>query len=274
MELFDFDAHFGETLNVWIEQNRKRFKSPEAMEDAAADLYETWLQTPADWLDGLTPGGYYRQFDDAGALVVLLRRHIAEDVPVPDPLLTRLAALNDETALLALVRDASAPGEARMTGISLLRQMDSRAPMVDYIRWQVTREVEEDLLDNALESLRDMGEAVRRPAKMAFAAADDAGREALLDVLADFPADDDVVAYAIRRFEQCPDKRALFAGYLGKLGDERALAPLLDAAEGAKVSYIDFIEIRNAIERLGGEAPVRDFEGDPTYIAVKRLQKR
>ena len=115
---------------------------------------------------------------------------------------------------------------------------------------------------------------MRRPAKVAFTAADDAGKEALLDVLADFPGDDDVVAYAIRRFEQCPDKRALFAGYLGKLGDERALAPLSDAAESVKVSYIDFIEIRNAIERLGGEAPVRDFEGDPTYRAVKRLQKR
>ena len=48
----------------------------------------------------------------------------------------------------------------------------------------------------------------------------------------------------------------------------------MDAAEEEKVSYIDFIEIRNAIERLGGEAPVRDFTDDPTYAAVRRLQKR
>ena len=58
------------------------------------------------------------------------------------------------------------------------------------------------------------------------------------------------------------------------VGDDRALEPLLDAAEGEDISYIDFIEVRNAIERLGGEAPVRDFSGDPTYAAVKRLQKR
>jgi hypothetical protein len=274
MELFDFDGRFNQTLNAWIEENRKKYRRPEDMEDVAAELYETWLSTPADWLGGVAPGEYYRRFDDARALAELLKRHVAEDVPVPDPLTERLAELADEDALLSLVRDSSAPCEARMTAIALLRQLESTAPMVDYIRWQVERKEDDDLLDNALESLRCMGEAVRRPAKIAFTAADDAGKEALLDVLADYPGDADVADFAIRRFEQCPEKRAMYAGYLGKLDDERAMEPLLAAAESPKVSYIDFIEIRNAIERLGGEAPVRDFDDDPTYRAVKRLQTR
>ena len=71
-----------------------------------------------------------------------------------------------------------------------------------------------------------------------------------------------------------PQKRALYAGYLGKLGDDRALEPLMDAAEGNDINYVDFIEIRNAIERLGGEAPIREFNDDPTYQAVQKLQKR
>ena len=33
-------------------------------------------------------------------------------------------------------------------------------------------------------------------------------------------------------------------------------------------------EIRNAIERLGGEAPIREFNDDPTYQALQKLQKR
>jgi len=118
------------------------------------------------------------------------------------------------------------------------------------------------------------GEKVRRPAKIAFTAADETGKEALLDLLADFPADDDVLAFALSQFQKQPDKRALYAGYLGKLGDDRALEPLLEAAENPQVAYIDYIEIRNAIERLGGEAPIRAFDDDPTYRAVKRLQSR
>ena len=49
--------------------------------------------------------------------------------------------------------------------------------------------------------------------------------------------------------------------------------PLLDVAEGDDVTYTDFIEIRSAIERLGSEAPVRDWTHDPTYQAFKRLQR-
>ena len=274
MELIDFDAHFTDALNDWIEQNKKKFKRPEDMEDAAPEVYMDWLAKPADWLGGKTPGEYFAQFDDAAMLVEWLTAYCNSDTPIPDPLLDRLEELADEEPILALLRDTAAPCEARMHAVELLRQLDSRAPMVDYIRWQVERNADDDLLENALESLRCMGDAVRRPVKIAFTAADTAGKEALLDVLADFPADDDVFAFTLAQFQTQPEKRALYAGYLGKLDDDRALAPLLDAAEEPNLSYIDFIEIRNAIERLGGEAPIRTFDEDPTYKAVKRLQTR
>ena len=274
MKPIDFDAHFTDALNEWIEKNSAKRMRPEEMEDAAPEFYLQWLDTPADWLEGVTPNAYFDRCTDAAELTKLLTEYIREEVSVPDPLLNRLEELGEEEPLLKLVRNGEAPAEARMYAMDLLRQMESTAPMVDYIRWQVEREQEEELLDNALESLRVMGDAVFRPAKVAFLAADDAGREALLDVLADAPGDDDVLNFALKQFRDCKDKRALYAGYLGKIGDDRALEPLMDAAEGDDISYIDFIEVRSAIERLGGEAPVRDFANDPTYAAVKRLQKR
>ena len=131
----------------------------------------------------------------------------------------------------------------------------------------------EDKQDNALESLRQMGEGVRKAAKIAFTAADKEGKEALLDVLADYPGDEDVFQFALEQFKTQTDKRGLFAGYLAKLDDDRALEHLLDVAESDDVSYYDFIEIRSAIERLGSEAPVKDWSQDPTYKAFRRLQK-
>jgi len=274
MELINFDERFNDALNDWMEKNRKKFKRPEEMEDAAPEFYMKWLETPADWLEGAAPGTYFERYRDADELVKLLVEYVSQEVPVPDPLLDRISDLGSEEPVLQLLRDQTAPCEARMHAVELLRQLDSTAPMVDYIRWQVERGEDEELLDNALDSLRGMGDAVRRPAEMAFRAADEAGKEALLDVLSDFPCSDEVLQFAIKQFKEHADKRALYAGYLGKLGDDRALEPLLDAAEDKDISYIDFIEVRNAIERLGGEAPVRDFTGDPTYAAVKRLQKR
>ena len=273
MQPIDFDTRFSDALNLWIEQNKNRYKRPEAMEEAAADYYLSWLEQPADWLGGVAPGAYFQSVHDAAALVDLLREHILQEVPVPDPLLDWLVELHQDAPLLALALDADAPCEARMHAIDLLRQLESAAPMVEYLRWQVERNQDDDLLDNALESLRCMGEPVRRPAKIAFLAANDAGKEALLDVLADYPGDEDVFRFALEQFKTTKDKRALYAGYLAKLDDDHALEALLDVAEGDDVTYTDFIEIRSAIERLGSEAPVRDWTHDPTYQAFKRLQR-
>lgn len=273
MTIIDFDARFTEVLNKWIEENRHRFRRPEDMEDEVPDVYLRWLNTPADWLEGSAPGEYFDRFSDSAQLCELLCGYIKEGVPVPDPLLDRLAELGDEAALMALVKDKTAPCEARMDGIELLRQIESTLPMVDFIRWQVERDDEDDILDNALESLRQMGEGVRGPAKVAFLAAGPEGKEALLDVLADYPGDEDVFCFALEQFKATKDKRALYAGYLAKLDDDHALEALLDVAEGDDVTYTDFIEIRSAIERLGSEAPVRDWSHDPTYQAFKRLQR-
>lgn len=276
MELIDFDQRFTEHLNDWIAKNQCKYKRPEEMEDAMPDVYLRWLNQKADWLGGKTPGEYFTQYDDAQALVELMVAYISSDISVPDPLLDRIAELGEgaQAPLMALLTDRSKPQEARMTAVSLLRQVESRAPMVDYIRWQVEREEDEELLDSALESLHEMGKDVVKPIMIAFAAADDSGKEALLDVLADYPVEDSVFQFALRIFKQTKDRKALYAGYLGKMDDDRALEALCDAAEAKDVSYIDFIEIRNAIERLGGEAPIRDFQNDPTYQAVRRLQER
>ena len=274
MKLIDFDAAFSQALHAWIEENREHYKNEDAMEEAVPAFYVKWLNTPADFLDGETPGGYFTRYSDTEELLSLLTDYITQDVPVPDPLLSRLATLKDDDALLRLVENTDAPVQARMYAIDTLRELGSEKPMVTYIRWQAEREQDEDLLDAALDSLRAMGEKAIAPAKIAFTAADDTGKEALLDILALPGGDNDVLDFAIRRFKECADKRALYASYLGKLDDERALEPLLIAAEATDISYIDFIEIRNAVERLGGEAPFRDFTDDPTYIAVKQLQLR
>ncbi len=272
IQLMDFDAQFSEYLNQWIEKNQHKYKRPEDMEDEMPGVYLKFLNTPASWLEGATPGEYFNRYESAQELCALLRAYAQGEVPVPDTLLDRLAELNEEPPLMDLAADTAAPCEARMLAIDLLRQLDSTAPMVEYLRWQVDRSQEEDLLDSALESLRAMGDAVRGPAKTAFLAAPQAGKEALLDVLCDFPGDDGVFAFTLECFKTQRDKRALYAGYLAKLDDDRALEALLDAAEDPACSYIDFIEIRSAIERLGSEAPVRDFQNDPTYKAVQRLQ--
>ena len=67
----------------------------------------------------------------------------------------------------------------------------------------------------------------------------------------------------------------MHASYLASYGDERALAPLLNKIEDRSIGFVEFQELKYAIEALGGEYDEpRDFTGDKDYIAVEAQGKK
>ena len=275
MKPIDFDSYFQDMVRQWVEENEARFEDPDDMESEIPTIYETFVNTEVDWLEGKSPVSYFAEFNDSKLLLDSITNYIDAEISVPDLLLERLVELGDEDAIISIVEDPKISTETRMYAIDILRQLDSRKPLVTYLRWIALQQEDEDLRENALDSIRLMGEEIYGSAKIAFQAGNESVKEALLDVLCDYPEkkDEDVFSFAHSQFKKTQDKRALYAAYLAKLDNDHALEALLDVAESDDVSYIDFIEIRSAIERLGSEAPIRDFSKDPTYIAVQELQK-
>lgn len=274
MKCIDFDRHFAEYTSQWVKEHSRDYKTLEAMESDMPGVYVRFLNTPAPWLNGATPGAFFDTYNDAAELVGWLREYCQRRVPVPDPLQERILNLDKsgEPALMALLEDASAPLEARMTAVGLLREMQSTAPKALFIAWQKNRRPKDELCDNALESLGAMGRDAVPDMLAAIDTCNRAGQEALLDVLTAYPGYESVFLLALKFFEEDKGRRALFAGYLGRLSDERALPALLKAAGEQNLPYLDYIEIRNAIERLGGDAPEREFHDDPGYDAMLKMQ--
>lgn len=69
------------------------------------------------------------------------------------------------------------------------------------------------------------------------------------------------------------DELAFGSQMLATYGDERAAAILYPALDDCR--YIDFIEVRNAIEQLGGTVGVhRDFSNDESYLMLKRIESK
>lgn len=67
---------------------------------------------------------------------------------------------------------------------------------------------------------------------------------------------------------------ALFARLLGGYGDERAIDVLKSFVEEYDVDYNEYMEIRNAVEELGGDFDdSRDFTDDPFYRFIKGLDE-
>ncbi len=276
MKCINFDDHFADFTSQWMKEHTKDYRNYDAMEADLPRVYMMFLNTPAKWLDGVTPGAYFSQFEDAKDLVDWLVEYTSREIPVPELLLEQIQAVGKpcEKRLLALLKDEdpAITEEARMTAIGLLRDMESTLPKMLYITWQLDRDEVDDLADNALDSLREMGKAVVQPILQELPHANRAGQEAFLDVLVNYPGNQQVFDLAVRLFKANPTRRALFASYLAKLGDDRALPVLMEAAMDEKCKYMDFIELRNAIEMLGGEAPKKEFYEDAEYDALRAME--
>ena len=275
MPIINFDEHFAEYTSEWMKNHGAEYADYDAMEADMPRIYMGFLNTRARWLGSVTPGSYFTQFEDPKVLVDWMRSYCEERVPVPDLLLEQISFVGKpcEKRLVELLKDEEADDEARMTAVGLLRDMESTQPKMLYINWQLDRSPEDELKDNALESLTAMGETVVQPILQQIGKAGDAGREALLEVLCNFPGNEQTFRIALEAFRAHPEKRALYAGYLAKLGDDRALPDLTAAAQEPGLSYLTFIELRNAIESLGGDCPDREYDDDPEYEALKDLDQ-
>ena len=273
MPIINFDEHFAEYMSGWMESHRDQYADFDEMEEDMPRIYMAFLNTRAKWLGNVTPGAYFTQFEDPKVLVDWLAQYCEEGAPVPDLLMEQITTVGRpcEKRLLELLKDDDAPEEARMIAVNLLREMESTLPKMLYIHWQLDRDGRDELKDNALESLTAMGDCVVQPILQELPKAGADGEEALLEVLSHFPGNEQIFRLALKLFRERKDRRALFAGYLAKLGDDRALPELTAAAQEEKLPYLTFIEIRNAIETLGGTCPERTYEDDPEYEALRDL---
>ena len=275
MKCINFDREFEKYMGAWVKENSEKYKdNMDVIENMMPDVYMEFLQKPAGFLDGMAPQDYFEQFDDAGMLVDWLCQYIKEGVPVPDLLLERITELGEaaEKSLLALLVREDLPEEVQMTAISLLREMESREPMGRYIDWIASLEEPSDKGDLCAEALLSMGAEVVEPVLTALARAGQAGRDIFADILSNYPGDDRIYELLAERFATRDERRALFASYLAKFGDERAIPMLTKAAQSPDVNYLDYVEIVNAIEALGGERPPeREFSGDPYYESLKQV---
>jgi hypothetical protein len=274
MKLINFDKQFSNYAAKWMRLNQHKYKNVDEMEMAMPDVYLRWINQRADWLDGETPALFFKKYADADMLISWMSDYVVKRVPLPDQLLERIVELGEDSqeALARICADESAPMEARMCAVNMLREIGSDVLLNEYIRWIGGAREMDELNDNVAESLKQMNEKLVVDGCLAvYADAPVLARECLLDILCHFGRDERILPLALERFH-ATDNKALMASFLAKLGDERALDALKATLQSNEIHYLDYIEIKNAIQVLGEDVLIdRDFEGDPYYESLKNI---
>ena len=242
----------------------------------AEALYEEWADAECEQLGGVSPRAWFKRITGGEASVALLADYARSGMETPELLLDRIDELGSACAapLEELARAQHAPVQARAQALDALLDIDEAA--ATRVALEATPRAKEsdafcELCAQILGERAD--QAARERLLTAYEAAPEFAQTLILEVLSNFPGDERVYRLLTQLLKNRPHMRAFAAKLLGKYGDERAVAPLKAVLEESGLSYFEHMELRNAVEALGGEADgEREFYGDPDYESLRNLE--
>jgi hypothetical protein len=278
--VIDFDKKFEEYMKNWLDTNKDKYSSLDEVEMRMPEIYNQWLNSPADFLSGVKPSDYFAQFQNADDLINLLIRYMSKNIGIPDPLLDAISS-KKEASLSMLSEIALEKKEIpnnidktalQITALNLIDEINPEGLIADYIKIIQKKDIDEGVADTMIETIKvyakDYMEAI---IDALLSSSNTAIKNRFLDILMNLPYDKRVYDMLITMFKQDKEK-ALYASYIGKYGNKEACPILINALDWFNINYLDYIEIKNAIEELGEEIThVRQFDGDVYYESMKGM---
>lgn len=261
MKLYDFDGMFDKKLADYIQNDNGKHRESD-WEDLIPKLYkqfgDTFIKSVGD-----TPNGFYAKMSDS-ELVKALRTHLNQGVPVSEFLCSAIENRNAADLLLPLL-DGSA--DERDYAMNLIGS-DERA-LKKYMSILTDKNSDTDLKDRCADLIKEKADVVIDVAVENYINGDE--RECMLEIMSrSVVKNDKIFDILIKEFRTDPDNVPMHASYLAAYGDERALKYLLDKIDEENISFIEYQELKFAIEALGGEyKKERDFSSDPYYNIIK-----
>lgn len=268
MKLIDFDGLFDEKLTQYMEENKNKYTEKQ-WEDVIPKLYKKFGDTYIARLK-CTPKEYYAKMSDE-ALTQTLSAHLAEDVPVPEFLCAEIESRGAVETLLPLLN--SEDTQTVSYAINLIGD-DARA--FDAYFSILT----ENRLDEEIRS--DLADIFRLHADEVKARAYDTYRRGvaegyMLEILSRVKKKEDgIFELLLNAFLTADETQSpIRASYLAAYGDERALPHLFKRIEDRTIGFVEFQELKYAIEALGGEYDEpRDFTADKDYLAIEAASSK
>ncbi|MBE5746575.1 MAG: hypothetical protein E7352_00125 [Clostridiales bacterium] len=261
MKLIDFDGLFDEKLAQYMSENKNKH-SEKQWEDIIPKLYKKFGDTRIPKI-GCTPKEYYARMTDS-ELVETLSAHLAQDVPVSEFLCNEIENRGEVETLLPMLNSDDA--QTVSYAINLIGD-DARA-FNEYFAILKEGRLDEDIRSDLADILHLHADEVKAQALAIYR--EGKAKTYMLEILSRVCERSDEVYGLLLDAFHAADDCSVYAGYLATYGDERALPILLRRIEDRSIGFVEFQELKYAIEALGGEYnEPRDFSNDKDYLAIE-----
>ncbi len=260
VKLVDFDGMFDSRLSEYMTENAGKYTEKQ-WEAKIPKLYAKFGDTYLKCVEN-TPRGYYRAMSDA-ELVESLARHVKEGVPVSDFLCREIEERKCPDELAALLQE----GDERILTLAVnLAGADKKAFGAYFAI--LTGKFDREIKDAAVDQLKADADSAKERALEYYAQG--VQKELMLEILSRCAVRDErVFEILLKEFRLAEEELPMRASYLAAYGDERALPVLLEAIESDAINFLEFQELKYAIEALGGEyTRERDFSEDAYYKEI------
>ncbi len=259
MKLYDFDGMFDEKLSEYLKKNGDKHSERE-WEDIIPQMYERFGDTVIKSL-GKSPNQYFAEMTDE-QLINCLKSYLKQEIGVSMYLCNAIESRSNPALLLPLLS-----GTEDEIAIALNLLGACREALPEYLRL-LTQSESEDVRNTCVDYVKEFADDVKEQALAYYKSGVQKGY--MLEILSRCVLrDDEIFDILIKEFRTDADNLPMLASYLAAYGDERALPYLLDKIDEEGISYIEFQELKYAIESLGGSyTKPRDFSFDPYFQAI------
>ena len=261
MKLVDFDGLFDEKLTQFMEENKNKYTEKQ-WEDIIPKLYKKFGDTFVAKVK-CTPKEYYAKMTET-ELVQTLREHLAKDVPVPEFLCAEIENRGEAETLAPMLFDKD---EAAVSyAINLIG--DNPKAYDTYFSILEKNLSTEDVRSDLADIFKFHADEVK---ERAFANLEKGiAKEYMLEILSRVKEKEERIFQALLAAFLSGENVPMHASYLAAYNDERALIHLMKKIEDQTIGFVEFQELKYAIEALGGEYDEpRDFTDDKDYLAVE-----
>ena len=245
----DIDALFDAYLNDFIEKNGDVL-SPTEIEKRISILYEEFGNIPCKELGGHTPIEYLKTMPTE-ELIECFKEGIEEGESASDyvckALETRIDA-EEELLKMALGEDE----ELSICSINVLANMGAEKSLKRFVDVLNSKKIPTTVCDVMTEALCSNADLIKEDVLKVYNP-NGPGAESFEEVLSNMSKDERVFKLLYASFLNNKSNLAINASYLAKYGDDRALTVLYSTIKRNDISIIEYSEIKNAIEKLGGE---------------------
>lgn len=268
MKIVDVDALFETYVKKYMKENAGKYTEDE-WENKVPELYEFFGGAKLKAFGGKSAKEYYASLSGK-ELCKLLSAHVEEEVPVSDYLCDAIIEGDTEAGLLTFLKKGT-DEELMSYAVNLLRDKACFKALPIYLDFVVAPDTDDNLRELMGEMLIESAREIK-PQLLNVAAKAKHGKQYIIEALANCERDDEIFEHLKTEFLKTKEL-SLFAHYFVKYGDERAVELLKKRIADPVIKYADYMELKFAIEALGGEyTDDRDFTADKTYRKIKNVK--